>query len=116
MKTFQFLYGRDHVSHNVHGLLHICDDYKYFGPLDNCSAFIFENFMKELKSKIRKHDKPIEQLYNRYMEIYNQQFSSSYNISQQTILSKQHNSGPLIGNIKGLQYKKSYTEKYKNKY
>jgi len=49
VKTFQLIYGRQHVSHNIHGLLHICDDYKKSGPLDNCNAFIFENFMKELK-------------------------------------------------------------------
>jgi len=107
VKTFQFIYGQEHISHNVHGLLHICEDYKYFGPLDNCSAFIFENYMKELKSKIRKHEKPLQQLTNRYMEIYNQEhFNSSNDLPQQTILSKPHNSGPLIGDIKGLQYKK----------
>lgn len=107
VKTFQFIYGQEHVSHNVHGLLHICEDYKYFGPLDNCSAFIFENYMKELKSKIRKHEKPLQQLTNRYTEIYNQEhFNSSNDLPQQTILSKPHNSGPLIGNIQGLQYKK----------
>lgn len=107
VKTFQFIYGQEYVSHNVHGLLHICEDYKYFGPLDNCSAFIFENYMKELKSKIRKHEKPLQQLTNRYMEIYNQEhFNSSNDLPQQTILSKPHNSGPLIGNIEGLQYKK----------
>lgn len=70
VKTFETIYGRQHISHNVHGLLHLTDDYQLYGPLDNCSAFPFENFMKELKSKVRKHEKPLEQLINRYSEIY----------------------------------------------
>jgi len=63
--TFQIIYGREHVSHNIHGLLHLSDDYNYYGPLDNSSAFAFENYMKELKSNVRKHDKPLVQLINR---------------------------------------------------
>ncbi|KAE9544297.1 hypothetical protein AGLY_001476 [Aphis glycines] len=47
-------------------------DYMHlYGALDNSSAFVFENFMKELKSKVRKHDKPLEQIINRYTEVYN---------------------------------------------
>lgn len=57
--------------HNIHGLLHLSDDYEYFGVLDSSSAFVFENFMKELKSKVRKHDKPLELTINRYTEVYN---------------------------------------------
>jgi len=56
VKTFEIIYGREHISHNVHGLLHISDDYEYYGPLDNSSAFVFENVMKELKAKIRKNE------------------------------------------------------------
>jgi len=72
VERFENIYGRQHVSHNIHGLLHLCDDYQYFGPLDNCSAFVFENYMKYLKSKVRKNEKPLEQLINRYSEIYTQ--------------------------------------------
>lgn len=31
--TFEQLYGKHFVSHNVHGLLHLCDDYEQYGPL-----------------------------------------------------------------------------------
>jgi len=41
VKNFQNIYGQQFVSHNIHGLLHLCDDYDLFGPLDNCSAFGF---------------------------------------------------------------------------
>lgn len=43
---FEKLYGKHFISHNVHGLLHIVDDYRKFGTLDRCSCFPFENYMK----------------------------------------------------------------------
>ncbi|KAF0713151.1 Uncharacterized protein FWK35_00036376, partial [Aphis craccivora] len=107
IKTFEILYGREHNSHNIHGLSHLCDDFKYYGPLDNCSAFPFENYMKELKSKIRKHEKPLEQVINRYSEIYSHNsLSLSKNPINHPILLLPHNNGPLINNLNGCQYKK----------
>ncbi|CAH1732005.1 unnamed protein product [Aphis gossypii] len=111
VRTFDEMYGRQHISHNIHGLLHIVDDYRTHGPLDNCSAFPFENYMKTLKSRIRKHDKPLEQLINRYNEIYNNQninsnLSEQHSTNQQTLLLKCHKNGPLVKNINGLQYYK----------
>lgn len=52
VKQFEIIYGKHLVSHNVHGLIHIADDYERFGPLDNISAFPFENFMKNLKKNL----------------------------------------------------------------
>lgn len=49
VETFGQMYGVHNISHNVHGLLHIVDDYNNFGPLDNISCFPFEDFMKTLK-------------------------------------------------------------------
>lgn len=71
VKIFQQIYGSHYVSHNVHSLLHVVDDYVKYGPLDNCSCFPFENYMKVLKKMIRKHEKPLEQIINRYNEISN---------------------------------------------
>jgi hypothetical protein len=31
VKNFQNIYGQQFVSHNVHALLHLCDDYDLFG-------------------------------------------------------------------------------------
>lgn len=47
--SFEILYGKQYVSHNVHNLLHICSDIRTYGPLDNFSAFRFENYMHLLK-------------------------------------------------------------------
>jgi len=85
VKTFEQIYGSKHCSYNVHALLHICDDYEYYGPLDECSAFVFENYMKNLKSKIRKHEKPLEQIINRYSEMYNKQRPISLQTPHQII-------------------------------
>lgn len=68
VKTFQQIYGCHYISHNVHGLLHLVEDYKRHGPLDNCSAFPFENYMKELKKMLRKNEKPLEQVVKRFKE------------------------------------------------
>lgn len=36
VEKFGKLYGVQFISHNVHGLLHIVDDFKKYGPLDQC--------------------------------------------------------------------------------
>ncbi|CAI6370216.1 unnamed protein product, partial [Macrosiphum euphorbiae] len=69
VKNFEKIYGRHLISHNIHGLTHICEDYVRFGPLDTCSAFPFENYMCSLKRMLRKPNKPLEQVVNRYKEI-----------------------------------------------
>ncbi|KAF0682496.1 Uncharacterized protein FWK35_00038597, partial [Aphis craccivora] len=60
--SFEVLYGIHNMSHNIHGLLHLADDVKYHGTLDQFSAFKFENFMQQLKKMIRKSDKPLQQI------------------------------------------------------
>lgn len=117
VRTFEEMYGRQHVSHNIHGLLHIVDDYRSHGPLDSCSAFPFENYMKTLKSRIRKHDKPLEQLIKRYNEIYNNKNINSnlseHSTNQQATLLKCRKNGPLVKNINGLQYYKLIKNTFK---
>jgi len=69
VKHFPQVYSKEELSYNVHGLLHLCNDVKRFGPLDNFSAFKFENFMYSLKRRIRATRKPLEQLHNRITEL-----------------------------------------------
>lgn len=103
VETFQNIYGDHLVSHNIHGVLHICDDYRLFGPLDLCSCFPFENFMKTLKSMLRKHEKPLEQVIRRHEErCKNEVFKTDF--LQDIILCNEHCDGPLLENTYGLQY------------
>ncbi|KAE9522831.1 hypothetical protein AGLY_016793 [Aphis glycines] len=69
--SFKSLYGSHNVSYNVHGLLHLVNDVEEFGPVDNFSAYRFENYLGKLKKKIRKDDKPLQQIARRYTEIGN---------------------------------------------
>jgi len=106
VKSFIKLYGKHHVSHNVHGLIHLVDDVKNFGILDNFSAFKFENFMQTLKQFIRKSEKPLQQLFRRYHEM-------QHVISKKKIMNKKlypikvtrHYDGPLLPHTRNPQYK-----------
>lgn len=107
VKTFQKIYGKHLLSHNIHGLLHLCDDYQEFGPLDTCSSFLFENYMKKLKSLVRKADQPLQQVINRYSEInsiYKKESFDLMNHIDKPELNHPHNNGPITNNINGQQY------------
>jgi len=67
--TFKAIYGNHHISHNVHGLLHIVQDVRNFGSLDMFGIFKFENFMQKIKKLLRKDDKPLQQIARRIQEI-----------------------------------------------
>lgn len=92
--TFISLYGQENVSHNVHNLLHISEDVRIFGNLDDFSAFPFENYMKNLKKMIRKNDRPLQQIIMRKSEC------SILNVNPVTSVYpqayKQHVKGPII--------------------
>lgn len=69
VQNFALIYGPENVSHNIHNLLHICNDVRKHGVLDNFSAFCFENYMSTVKKMIRKGDKPLQQVARRYSEM-----------------------------------------------
>ncbi|XP_051176656.1 uncharacterized protein LOC127291512 [Leptopilina boulardi] len=101
---FQRIYGKQFVSHNVHNLLHICEDVEEYGALDEFSAFKFENEMSSKKRMIRKGHKPLEQIARRYSER-----QSIKKLKNETPYSffKTHNSGPITKNCTNIkkQYK-----------
>ncbi|XP_031328848.1 uncharacterized protein LOC116159899 isoform X1 [Photinus pyralis] len=97
VQTSLKLYGADFVAHNVHCLLHIADDVKYFGELDNFSAFPYENYMQKLKNILRKHHKPLQQVIRRSMET--EFLNSMGNIGSNEITpycTQEHFDGPTI--------------------
>jgi len=103
---FGKLYGKQFISHNVHGLLHITDDYKQYGALDQCLCFPFENYLQFLNKLVRKFEKPLEQVVNRYHEFL--AFSNPYKdfLKNKSVLEfkRLHNMGPLIDDFTGQQY------------
>lgn len=110
VKNFQIIYGKHLISHNVHGLLHLCEDYNLFGPLDNVSCFPFENFLKKFKVMLRKHDRPLEQIIKRFKELeINCSVPNSNhmntNINDIVVIKNQHKNGPLPISVQGSQFK-----------
>lgn len=62
------LYGDDFLIYNTHNLLHLSDDVLKFGQLDLFSAFSFESYLNSIKKKLRKGEKPLQQLHHRLEE------------------------------------------------
>lgn len=59
VKMCENLYRPFFLSYNVHGLLHVCDDAKNFGPLDCFSAFPYKNNMRLISRLCRKPNQPL---------------------------------------------------------
>lgn len=96
VKTFGILYGKDNISHNVHNLLHLCNDVKYFGPLEQFSAFPFENYMQTILKHIRKSEKPLEQIILRKFEENNTLNENTFKDLVFPNLIKEHFNGPVL--------------------
>lgn len=104
VETYEIIYQRHCVTFNIHGLLHLVEDVRHFGPVDSFSAFCFESHLKVLKSLIRKSDRPLEQLYNRYIErrnFCNVSVKSSKFVFQE---KKEHTKSPLTHSCKSPQF------------
>lgn len=71
VSKYSILYGIDSINYNVHGLIHLANFVIIHGPLDNFSAFKFENYLGFLKKCLKNARYPLEDIYNRVTE-YNQ--------------------------------------------
>jgi len=69
VKSLGTIYGVKYISHNIHGLIHLSEDVRNHGALDNFSAFKFENFMQQYLKMLRKDKKPLQQIIKRYNEL-----------------------------------------------
>lgn len=111
VKKFSDIYGKEWVSHNVHSIQHLCDDYEQFGNLDNCSTFPFENHMTILKKYVRKSHQPLQQAVKRYSEQISfnaSDLSSNYNFKHDDYVFKnRHTEGPLPIDVQ-IKYQYKY--------
>ncbi|XP_043241159.1 uncharacterized protein LOC122391391 isoform X2 [Amphibalanus amphitrite] len=95
---FPALYGKENVVYNVHSLIHIADDARKFGGLDGISAFVFENFLKDLKKLVRKQHQVVPQIVRRVLEA--QQVDSSLKGLESSVQGE-HFSGPVPDECNG---------------
>jgi len=113
--SFQNIYGKEYVSHNIHNLIHLAEDVRTYGALDVFGAFRFENHMGKLKKMTRKADKPLQQLSKRFSKLENIESNKTYlnnksKLTNSVHLKNKHTKGPLtqsnIFNLPMNQYNK----------
>lgn len=118
VNKFGEIYGKEFMSHNIHALLHLIDDYKQFGPLDNCSCFPYENFMQLLKKMVRSNAKPLQQVVKRYEELNVFGRLTINNSKNSEFFKNIHSAGPLGEGCSSPQYtifsKNNFTIKIKS--
>ncbi|XP_071111468.1 uncharacterized protein [Haliotis cracherodii] len=105
VQNFAQIYGNDMLVYNVHGLVHLSEDVKKFGPLDNYSAFVFESYLGKLKRLLRTPNRPLQQVIRR---IYERQFIKRNNdsIIKTREPKYEHTHGPLLRDLDSVkQYK-----------
>ncbi|KAL7293236.1 hypothetical protein TKK_0013376 [Trichogramma kaykai] len=62
------VYGSEFITYVTHGLLHLIEDVRNFGPLDSYSAFPYENHMSFFRRVCRKRNHHLQQIFNRRQE------------------------------------------------
>lgn len=107
---FGQLYGKGEITYNVHQQTHLASEYRLFGPLDNISAFPYENYLAQLKHLLRKPHLPLQQVVKRLSESPDPTLDT---VKKGQKFMHPHYDGPLISSLScGDQYRKLVTEKY----
>ncbi|EZA55314.1 hypothetical protein X777_05156 [Ooceraea biroi] len=111
VKTFDEFYGLYSKIYNVHNLVHLPDDVRNFNrPLDDISAFDFENLLGKIKRSLRSGRKPLSQLSRRFSE--SASTSAKYVINWE--LKRKHKCEPLVTGLENSisQYKEIIINKF----
>ena len=112
----QFLYGKEILVYNVHNLVHLADEVKRLGCLEDFSCFVFENKLGQLKKLIRKPQYPLQQILRRLSECHSFDTNiaaTSASNSVDTQVKSEHWSGPVTpGFLNARQFKRVKTNKY----
>lgn len=68
VRHYMNVYGKTQINSNVHNCIHIVDQVREFGVLNNFSAYRFENQLYQLKRKVRHGNNPLAQVAARIIE------------------------------------------------
>jgi hypothetical protein len=104
VQTFGSLYGRKHISYNVHGLIHLSGDVKTLGPLDTFSGFKFENHLGFIKKLLKKPNNPLQQIHRRLSEFQSVQNVVLTTSIQSAVYTRAHSRGPTAQKACDRQY------------
>ena len=77
VEDFGLIYGKSHITSNVHNLLHIAEDVREFGPLPTISSYPFESRLNFLKRLVRTGHRTLEQIVCRLAELNELEASES---------------------------------------
>ena len=95
---------------SVHQFIHLADEYKQFGPLDNVSGFPFENYLGQIKHLLRKPNQPLQQVVKRLSEMPQVELPLA---TDEPVLQNIHTDGPLPLHFSAaLQYTKVSTSRF----
>lgn len=108
VEHFGKVYGKDEIVYNVHILIHLAEEYRQFGSLDNISGFPFENYLGQVKRLLRKPHQPLQQVVKRLSEI---QHIETPHPTDVPVLYNIHTDGPVPPqfSFQYRQYKKVST-------
>jgi hypothetical protein len=102
------LYGQEFLSYNVHVTVHLANEVRQYGSLDNVAAFVFENFLGKIKRMLRKPGLPLQQIVKRLSE------KRAHSLSVPCCaLQKEHSDGPVPSYIRGC---KQFTEYHQSSF
>jgi len=99
VKTFGHVFGRGNVSYNVHSFIHLPNDAKKYGVVDNFSSFPYENYLQHIKKILQPGPSPLVQLYNRIIEEQECGNTLVSEVCLHPYLDGHHYEGPLPENI-----------------
>lgn len=103
VENMKIVYGKDMLVYNVHGLVHLADDVRNFGSLDNFSAFKYENMLKSIKKLIRRPSLILQQVARRMSEKEINLITPCNSSATQSILKNEHATGPLPTNFSSFK-------------
>ena len=108
MQTFYNLYGMDQLVYNIH----LADEARKFGVLDNISSFKYESYLGQLKKLVRSPHLPCVQLVRQVLEtsVCHLDKSGKCHIDDKDQFCKPHLKGILVS-LNHCQY--MYTVRWK---
>lgn len=106
------LYGKEMLTYNMHGLTNLAACATRYGPLDNASAFPFENYLGQIKKSVKKPAYVVQQVVNNVSQKQRNRTIKHKLVSDYPILKREHYKGPLtqciMGNNTRLHGRDSY--------